>query len=367
MITGDLREERTGPRTAGFRLDVEDSTQSCSLRPGETLLKGAVRNGIRIAHLCMTGECGSCRCRLVRGKVRLKRDISHHVDAAALQRGYLLACQSEPQSDVVLAVPGLSDGADGADDDALLSTNGRIRSVAVLNYDIRELTIELDKAIVYRAGQYAQLCIQGHPSIEAAPRCYSFASAPQQRPQTEVQFHVRRVPGGQFTEWLFAADRTGHALSLTGPLGDFGFRDDGRSVVCVAGGSGLAPVKAMLESMSRRSNAPDTTLFFAARSQRDLYGLPLLAHLQRVWPGPGRLLVLPVLSHEPADSGWDGLRGFCTDHLERFCSLAESSFYLCGPPPMIDAMLARLQGEVAGHHIHYDRFFDRSHLAHAAD
>ncbi|WP_325616134.1 2Fe-2S iron-sulfur cluster-binding protein [Paraburkholderia sp.] len=83
--------ERDNATKGSFRLDVKDSAGTCWIRPGETLLKGAVRQGIRIPHLCMTGECGSCRCRLVRGRVRLKRDISHHVDAAALQLGYLPA------------------------------------------------------------------------------------------------------------------------------------------------------------------------------------------------------------------------------------------------------------------------------------
>ncbi|WP_321912178.1 2Fe-2S iron-sulfur cluster binding domain-containing protein [Paraburkholderia sp. J11-2] len=326
------------------------------------MLKAAVRQGIRIPHLCMTGECGSCRCRLVRGKVRLKRDISSHVDAEALQRGHLLACQSEAQSDIVLAVPGLSRGMDAG---MLINIDCQIKSVEDLNHDIRLVTVELGEPLAYRAGQYAQLCVPGHPSLASMPRCYSFSSAPQDQPQTKVQFHVRRVPGGQFTEWLFADDRIGYPLTMTGPLGDFGFRNDGRAVVCVAGGSGLAPIKALLEHMSQLPGTPDTTLFFAARSQRDLYCMDELERLQREWPAPGRLLVLPVLSSEASDSGWEGLRGFCTDHLERFCSLAETSFYLCGPPPMIDATLEKLHGQTPPHCIHYDRFFDRSHLAEA--
>lgn len=363
MNDGDKTTDRDRVPPGSFRLEVHDAEATGALRPGESLLKGAVRHGIRIPHLCMTGECGSCRCRLVRGKVRLKRDISVHVDAAALQQGYLLACQSEAQSDIVLAIPGLSRGTNA---DASITTDGRIQSVTELNHDIRLVTVRLDQAIAYRAGQYAQLCVPGHPSLDAMPRCYSFGSAARDGPQTEVHFHVRRVPGGQFTEWLFAESRIGHAVTLTGPLGDFGFRDDGRAVVCVAGGSGLAPIKAMLEHMSTLPKPPDTTLFFAARSQRDLYCLDELDRLQRHWPGAGRLLVLPVLSSEALDSGWEGLRGFCTDHLERFCNVADTSFYLCGPPPMIDATLDKLQGRTPSHCIHYDRFFDRSHLAEAA-
>lgn len=354
--------ERDNASKGSFRLDVKDSAGTCWIRPGETLLKGAVRQGVRIPHLCMTGECGSCRCRLVRGRVRLKRDISRHVDAAELQRGYLLACQSEAQSDIVLAVPGLSGGIE---ETALVTTAGRITALTPLNHDIRLVTVELDNAIRYRAGQYAQLSVDGHPELEAAPRCYSFCNAPDEQPQTHVQFHVRRVPGGQFTEWLFTSEPIGAAVNLTGALGDFGFRDDGRPVVCVAGGSGLAPIKAMLEQMSTRESAPDVTLFFAVRSQRDLYCMDELVRLQSHWPRPGRLLILPVLSNEMSDTEWDGLRGFCTEHLEHFCRLPESSFYLCGPPPMIDATLEKLQGAVPAHCVHYDRFLDRSHFAKA--
>ncbi len=354
--------ERDDAQKGSYRFEVQGSEASCSIRPGETLLKSAVRQGVRIPHLCMTGECGSCRCRLVRGRVQLKRDISHHVDAAALQRGYLLACQSEARSDIVLAVPGLSASLD---DGALVNTTGRIAAIVSLNHDIWCVTVELDTPLSYRAGQYAQLSVPGHPELADTPRCYSFCSAPDTQAQTELQFHIRRVPNGQFTQWLFARDRSGALLDVTGPLGDFGLRDDARPVVCIAGGSGLAPIKAMLEQMVTRTSAPDATLFFAARSQRDLYCLAELAQLQDRWPRPGRLLVLPVLSNEAADSGWQGLRGFCPDHLDQFCSVPDTSFYLCGPPAMIDATLQKLAGVVPAQHIHYDRFLDRSHLANA--
>ncbi|MEM5386556.1 FAD-binding oxidoreductase [Paraburkholderia phymatum] len=252
------------------------------------------------------------------------------------------------------------------EEQGLVRTTGRIKAVTTLNHDIRRLTVELDHGIAYRAGQYAQLSVPGNPVLASTPRCYSFCAAPLGERQYEVQFHVRLVSGGEFTEWLFAAPRVGQAVDLTGPLGDFRFRNDGRSVVCIAGGSGLAPIMAMLEDLSARPAAPDTTLFFCARSQRDLYRLEDLERLRRAWPGTGRLLLLSVLSHEPVDLGWNGLRGFCTDHLEQFCSIADSSFYLCGPPPMIDATLDQLSGVVSPNCIHYDSFLDRSHLAEAA-
>lgn len=343
-----------------FQLLVEGTELQARVAPGETVLKAGLRGGIKIPHLCMVGECGSCRCRLLRGKVRLKKDISHHVTHDALRGGYLLACQSEPLSDVLLAVPGLSSNVQCS---ALVTNYGQVKSVAALAHNIRHLVLELDSSISYEAGQYAQLSIPGHPTLAEEPRCYSFCSAPLSHSQTEVEFHVRLVPGGQFTEWLFAEDRIGARIELTGPLGHFTARSAQRPMVLIAGGSGLAPIKAILEHLGTQKSAPDVTLFFAARTRDDLYCLGEIAQLQANWPGRSRMLFEPVLSNEPGNSAWDGLAGYCGEHISSFCSPADSSFYLCGPPPMIDSILRQLEGEVEPRHIHYDRFIDRSHMA----
>jgi NAD(P)H-flavin reductase/ferredoxin len=342
-----------------YQLIVEGTELQACVAPGESVLKAGLRSGVKIAHLCMVGECGSCRCRLLQGKVRLKKDISHHVNNDALRSGYLLACQCELLSDVLLAVPGLSPDVLGP---ALVTRSARIKSAVSLNHNVRHLVLELDAPMAYEAGQYAQLSIPGHPTLAQEPRCYSFCSAPLGHPQIEVGFHIRLVPGGQFTEWLFAEDRIGERIELTGPLGDFTVQKAQRPMVLVAGGSGLAPIKSILEQLSIQKSAPDVTLFFAARTQKDLYCLGEIAHLQTHWPGPGRMLFEPVLSHEPGDSAWGGLTGYCGEHISRFCSPADSSFYLCGPPPMIDSILRSLEGVVEPHYVHYDRFIDRSNM-----
>jgi NAD(P)H-flavin reductase/ferredoxin len=342
-----------------FQLAIEGTELQTPLKSGETLLKAGLRGGAKVPHLCMVGECGSCRCRLLRGKVRLKKDISHHVDHEALRGGFLLACQSEALSDVLLAVPGLSPNIQGS---ALVTSYGRIKSAVALTHDIRHLVLELDTPISYRAGQYAQLSIPGHNVLANEPRCYSFCGARLKQPQTEVEFHVRLVPGGQFTEWLFAEDRVDELVELTGPLGDFAVHEAQRPMVVIAGGSGLAPIKAILEDLGSKERAPDVTFFFAARTQHDLYCLTEIARLQTAWPGRGRMIFEPVLSNEPDDSGWRGLTGYCGEHISSFCSPADSSFYLCGPPPMIDSILHQLDGAVDPAHVHYDRFIDRSSL-----
>ncbi|WP_342120762.1 2Fe-2S iron-sulfur cluster binding domain-containing protein [Pseudoduganella sp. OTU4001] len=332
--------------TTDFQLSIAGESPIRSA-PGETLLKSALRQGVKLPHLCMAGECGSCRCQLVQGQVKLRKDISQHVDADALRQGFLLACQAEPLSDVQLAVAARS------------AIGATLRSAVPLNRSILRVVLQLDEPLAYRAGQYAQLTLAG---VADEPRCYSFAAAPQATPQREVEFHIRRVAGGAFTEWLFDGDRRGTRLQLLGPLGDFGARDDGRPLVCVAGGSGLAPIKGMLEQLAQQGGAPDATLFIGARNQQELYGQDFLAALQAKWPSLGTLRVVPVLSAEPADSGWQGLRGYCADYIERFCAPQACSFYLCGPPAMIEATAAHVAAQVDQNHIHYDLFLDRSNL-----
>ena len=345
--------------SGGYALRVQGVTTTASAQPGDTLVKAGLRAGIQIPHLCLVGDCGSCRCQLVKGKVRLKRDVSHHIDVEALRQGHVLACQSEALSDVELVVPGLSPNAGAT---GCVRTQGVIKTQKLLTHDITELVLVLDHPIHYAAGQYAQLTVPGNTTLADEPRCYSFAEAPQKAAQHEVKFHVRLVKGGAFTEWLFAAEREATVIELRGPLGDFGVRDLSRAMVCIAGGTGLAPIKAMLEDLCRQGRGPDVILFFGARTQRDLYCLENIAALQADWPGPGRLLFIPVLSMEPQTSGWSGLTGHIPEHLASFCNVADSSFYLCGPPAMVDAHLRMLKAQVDKSHIAYDRFLDRASM-----
>ncbi len=326
---------------------------------GETLLRAALRGGLRMPHLCMAGECGSCRCRLNKGKIRLRKDIGDHVEHGALKQGFLLACQAEALTDVELDVPGLSPGGQAG---AAFGIPGRILATRQLSPDILRVVVALDRPLHYVAGQYAQLCVPGHAQLADAARCYSFSDAPGVQAQTELSFHIRQVPGGAFTGWLFGANRAGADVLVSGPFGDMHVRHSGRPMVCIAGGSGLAPIKAMLESMLAQRSTRDVTLFFAARSQQDLYCMDELEAMQAAWPSPGHMHIVPVLSAEPADSGWTGARGYCTDLIDKYCQPAGTDFYLCGPPAMIDSVRDALRGQAAGGELFYDRFIDRSNL-----
>jgi NAD(P)H-flavin reductase len=175
------------------------------------------------------------------------------------------------------------------------------------------------------------------------------------------------VPGGRFTEWLFGEAKIGDSLDVNAPFGEFVLRESPAPMLCIAGGSGLAPVLSMLEGALRSLKRPrEVTLVFGARSQADLYRLDEIEALRREWPVSFEFV--PILATEPADSAWQGRRGLIVDHLADILgdSLSEQQAYLCGPPGMIDSCVGGLKaGGLPESEIYFDKFLDQSHLAQA--
>jgi ferredoxin-NADP reductase/ferredoxin len=343
-------------------MHIEPSKDDVKVQSSESLLQAALKQGLAFPHNCRVGGCGQCKCRLVSGKVKELTDKSYLLSAEELKANYILACQSQPRSDVVVEVELQA----GAAAHPLVETNGRVTAMAPLTSDIMHVTMELDQPMSYTAGQYAEINV---PIEAGAPagctRCYSYACAPQAANPRQVDFFIRKVPGGLFTEWLFSQAKVGSTLALYGPRGQFGLRAGTEPMLCIAGGSGLAPVKAMLEQAiaEQQGNRP-LVIMFGARTQADLYGLDAIDQIRRQWSG--RFRFEPVLSAEPEGSNWTGLRGMLADHLTPILGdrMNEYSAWMCGPPPMIDACTAVLQqGGVAAERIFADKFLDASHTA----
>jgi NAD(P)H-flavin reductase/ferredoxin len=346
-----------------FRVAIEDSNLSFEVKNNETIVRAASRQGIVFPSLCNVGECGSCRCKVREGRIKLKKDISHHVPIDRLKAGDILGCQSLIQSDVILNVPTLS-ASTIAELDPIKST-AHVMSAEKLNHDIIELSLELDSSITYRPGQYAHLTVPTVVPLSASPRSYSFASGTNNRSTTRVQFHIRKVNGGAFTEWLFSANRVGEKIELNGPFGDFGWRAATKKPLFIAGGSGFSPIKALLEQCIEEGRNLEAVLIYGARTRKDVYCLSQIGSLQKRWPGS--LVFLPILSDEPVESDWPGARGLVHESLSsQVVDAAGREAYMCGPPPMIDACLAELSGVTDSNNIHYDKFLDRSHMENLA-
>lgn len=351
---------RRGP--SDFAMHVQPSGAELRAMAGESLLQAALKQGLPFPHNCRVGGCGECKCRLVSGKVKELTDKSYLLSAEELAQGYILACQSRPLSDVVVEVAMRAPTAAHP----VVDTRGRIMALQGLTADILSLELELEQAMPYTAGQYAELLV---PTQAGAPagtcRRYSFASAPDASDLRRVNFYVRKVPGGLFTNWLFAHGQPGQVLEVRGPHGQFGLHAGAEPMLCIAGGSGLAPIKAMLEQaiVDRQANRP-LVILLGARTQSDLYGLGAIDQIRRQWSG--RFRFEAVLSAEPSGSNWTGLRGTVADQLLAVVGdrLSEHSAWLCGPPPMIDTCAAiLLQAGVPAARIYQDKFLDASHAS----
>ncbi|HLD68434.1 MAG TPA: FAD-binding oxidoreductase, partial [Pseudomonas sp.] len=259
-----------------------------------------------------------------------------------LDQGYILACQSVPQTDIRIAV-------ELAGAQAPRRVSGRILAQEKLTHDITRLTVQLEQSLAYKSGQFANISLESLPGLS---RSYSFASRVQ--PDAKVSFFVRKVPEGRFSSAINDDGLIGQRMSIEGPLGDFWLRPAEAPLLLVAGGSGLAPLLAVLQEVVASGVSRSATLLFGAREERDLYALDEIRAIAAQWRGQFRSV--PVLSAVTPDAGWSGECGLVT---ERIASLLEpgTHAYLCGPPGMIDSAVAVLREHgVAPEHIHADRF-----------
>lgn len=312
------------------------------VEPRETLLQAALRQGIDFPHSCRVGGCASCKCRLLTGQVTELTETGYILSDAELDAGYILACQSVPRGDVRIAV-------DLTRAQARRQVRGKVVAQDRLTHDITRLLIQLEESLAYQAGQYAELTLDALPGHA---RSFSFASRP--GPDARVAFFIRKVPDGLLSGLVNAQSLLGQGVTLEGPLGDFHLRPAAAPLLLVAGGSGLAPILALLEEALAAGASRPVTLLFGAREERDLYCLDAIAALAAQWRAPLRFV--PVLSEARADAGWQGARGLVG---ERIPALLEDGVhaYLCGPPAMIDSAVALLRGcGVPPAHIHADRF-----------
>jgi len=335
-------------KTAVKQLRILPQDVTVTLAPGQTLLEAALANGVVYPHDCTVGTCASCKTRLKQGRVREATPFGYTLSKEELDAGYILACQAFPRDELtVVEIDPLS-----ADQPVAEQFAARIVATEPLTHDILKVTVQADRPVHFVAGQYINLRVPG----EGRYRCYSFANAPQRKGRSVLEFYIRKVPKGQFTEALFRGELDGQPLEMEAPHGTFHLRGGDAPMVCIAGGSGLAPLVSILEHARGNRIKRDCTLLFGARTQSDLYELDVISNIAANWQGQFRFI--PVLSHEPEGSNWTGERGLVTEYISpEFCEGAQG--YLCGPPPMIDAAITQLMKYgIPLEHVFYDKFTD---------
>jgi len=330
---------------------VQINGQTIAVELRETVLQAALRSGIDFPNSCRVGGCGTCKCRLVSGKVKELTETGYLLSQQEIDQGYILACQSVPKSDLSIQVDLAG---------RLQTRTGRVIAQDKLTHDITHLTVQLDQPLDYKAGQFADVSLEG---LADTTRSYSFATPTSA--DGKVSFFVRKVPGGRFSPLVHDEQVLGRTLTLKGPSGEFYERDSAAPALCIAGGSGLAPILAILKDMAARGSERSVTLLFGAREERDLYQLDELEALERSWKG--KFKFVPVLSHLTSDAPWTGERGWVTDKIPTLLEKGAHA-YLCGPPQMIDRAIEQLETHgVRREHIHLDRFTTQADVANLAN
>lgn len=335
------------------RVSLADGSLDFEVGRNKTVLESALEQGIAYPHDCTVGTCGSCRTRLVSGKVDAITPFGYTLSREELQAGFILACQAVPESDLVIEVEL------GSAPPAQRSA-ARLVETRDLTHDIKQVVWETETPIAYRAGQYMNISWPGAPG----PRSYSFSAAPVEGGQTRLSSFIRKVPGGAFTERLFGGDLTGVSFEIDGPHGHFWLREAPAAgpapILLIGGGSGLAPLISLLEDAAARGVSRDAILLFGGRTARDLYCREEIAAIAARWAG--RFAFWPVLSEEQVEGQRHGLvTGEIPAALADLGGTAGLQAYLCGPPGMIDAGVAALtQAGVSLADIHYDKFTDAS-------
>ncbi|MFE3450094.1 globin domain-containing protein [Nonomuraea sp. NPDC059194] len=199
--------------------------------------------------------------------------------------------------------------------------------------DIAVLTLRPTQRLPYVAGQYITVQTARWPRVW---RTFSIANAP--REDNTIRLHVRGVSGGWVSTTLVRHTRIGDTIMLGPPIGTMiPHESGGRDVLCVAGGTGLAPIKAIIDHIITSGRRPNIHLLYGARTSAELYDLPDLVRMESAFPW---LRVLPVVSHQPS---YDGMRGHLPEVTQRFHSWAEHEVYVCGPPAMVHETARRLQ------------------------
>ena len=325
----------------GYRVQVLDTSEAFEVEAGESVLEGALRAKVKLPHECTLGGCGTCRVKLSEGTVAYEQ-FPMALSAEEAAQGYALACQARPQSDLVISVPRIELAEPQRQ-------SGLITDLTPFCHDVMHMSLVLPDvdAFAYRPGQHMNLHLE-----DGSHRSFSMASVPS---GNQVDFHVRRIPGGRFTEGHLAQLQPGDMLDVELPHGTFRYHEeDYRQLVMVATGTGLSPIKCILESLMDDPDCPPVSLYWGARTEADLY----LDREIREWGS--RLYefqYIPVLSR--ADASWEGRRGHVQQAvLQDVGDLSEHSIYLCGSPAMIsDAKKAFLENARASvDHIYVDGF-----------
>ena len=311
-----------------FTVTVEPSGRTFEVARDQPILSAAILQSIGLPYGCKDGACGSCKSKLLDGKVMHG---AHQTKALSLEEeaaGYILPCCATPLDDLVIE----SKQVAAAGQFPVHKMPARVTALRRAAPDVMVMTLQLpaNTPLQYHAGQYVEFILK-----DGTRRSYSMATAPHLCPGT-MDLHIRHMPGGKFTDHVFGDLKEKDILRLEGPFGSFFLRDESaKPIVLLASGTGFAPIKAIIEHMMDKDIPRETHLYWGCRSKADLYLHDWALQVAREIPN---LTYIPVLSEPKPEDAWTGRTGLVHQAvMHDLPSLAGHQVYACGAPVMVES------------------------------
>ena len=298
-----------------MKVRILPANREFDARPDEPVLTAALRQHLNLPHSCKGGSCGTCRVRLLSGRIAYPHGRPAGIDAAEEEAGYALICQARALEDLVVETREIRHVTDVE----IRELPARVARMERLAPDVMGLWLRLPaiEPFTWQAGQYVDVMLPGERR-----RSFSLANPPHDASLLEL--HVRRTPGGAFSEQVFGDMKEGSLLRIEGPLGQFFYRPGDRPLLAIGGGTGYAPLKAILREVLETGSRREIALYWGARTAEDLYEDGWLRALAAKFPRFHYTGTTSELVHEAVLRGVAGLAGF--------------DIYAAGPPAMIDAV-----------------------------
>ena len=288
------------------------------------ILDDALTHGLNFPYGCQNGFCGKCKAVVLNGEIKYNGDVPPAITEEDLEANMALLCQCRATSDLYINVDELDDLANIE----VRSLPCKVEQINRLNHDVIQIMLKIPGAqsLQYLAGQYLDL---EHSDFE--PRAFSIANAPTN--SNFIELHVRLVEDGQFTNFIFNRLTEKTILRIEGPKGDFFLREESdKPAILIAGGTGFAPIKAIVEHLIAIESQRKVHIYWGVRAEEDIY-----SNLPAEWANEFETIsYVPVLSE--ANGAWQGEKGFVHEAVAQdFADLSDYEVYACGPPVMVKA------------------------------
>lgn len=310
-----------------FQVKIQASGHTFEVPPNDTVLAAALAAGYTLPYGCRNGACGSCKGKIVEGRVDYGNHQPYTLTDGEKQAGFALFCCAKPLTDLIIEAREVG----GVGDIQIKKMPCRVQSIERPAEDVAvlKLTLPANERLQFLAGQYVEIIMR-----DGKRRAYSMANAPHD--DAHVELHVRNMKGGAFTEYVFNAMKPKDILRFEGPLGTFFLREDSdKPMIMVASGTGFAPIKAIVEHAFFKETTRPMTMYWGGRRPADIYMRSLCEQWQN---DHANFKFVPVISDALPEDAWTGRMGFVHHAvMQDFPDMSGHQVYACGAPIVVES------------------------------